>query len=93
MALLNPNDPNSSIDLLLQQEQLAKRKAVADQLVARAGDAEPMTHWAQALAQGVRGITAGLEKRDATEAQMNIAKLLSEGQMAGNAALLKAQGG
>jgi len=63
MAWLNPNDPNSGA-ALLTQEQIENQRKVAAAMAARATKARPMTHWAQAVAQGMDGMWAGLAAAD-----------------------------
>lgn len=67
MAWFNPNDPTSGADLLTQ-EQIENRRKVAERMAAAASKARPMTHWAQALAQGAEGVAAGFEERSVRDA-------------------------
>lgn len=64
----NPLDPNAGAQSLLTQEEIETRRKIAAQMAAAATKSRPMTHWAQAAAQGLEGFVAGLEQRKVDQA-------------------------
>lgn len=85
LGFLDPNDPNSGAQALLTQEQLAAQQRVAQSLIERAKRSRPMTHWTQALAQGLEGVMGGYEQAKADQAAARTAAfdrgLLSSGDL------------
>jgi hypothetical protein len=74
----NPADPNAG-EQMLSDEQIANQRRIADAMMRNAGKPRPMTHWAQALAQGVEGAMAGYKSYEADQAEKTSNNTLADG--------------